>query len=696
MLAAMTATTPASVDFGKVLAAVDLPLIMGMFVWDPVAGWIAGVVDSEGPQSGGLVVFNAPSGSERFRILDGDSHPLGLAASPDGSKLAWTYVGGSMGSAGGIRVINTQSGSDVWRRNPAGLSPMFSLDGDAIVVRRTTGGNIAVYDSAQGAVNWDRDLKATKAIFSPDSRLLLCNGIAQSTIARAEDGQATAQVPISAAAFTPDSGQVVGLVWDPTPTVQRFNTSDGAAGQFTTLAAPGALQSGTRRFVLSDDTRLIAAGDATSLGVFATATGQLRFPPNTTLGAPTAMAFSHDGACIAVISKAGTLLTVLDCASGAVLFGQSLSAHPSSKVAFSPSGDSFLVSGSALLRIFSTGHPAATVRSEFDFDSPVTSVAVANTPAPRGIAVAEQVTVFDASTGQLVRNRSVAGVISAMLISPTNDYVVVASSDKILRSFDVNGEDRWRATHTAGITAAAISPRSGALIATGAGVGDKNVRVFARDLAAGEAPDSHRPQWAQPQPNAITHIAVSGDDKLVAASLTDRSTHLFNASNGDTVATFTHDDQIHHVVFSPAGAVLAIAIKDGTVALIDTSTLTKTRDLVHPTAVIAVSFSPDGTLLATATADPDATVRVWQLSPVATEPIYTYHQAAKINAIAFSPTTARLTIAPDAQPAFIVDPLTGKEDRRLPNTNADSVAYSSDGTLLIAGAGATARVFATA
>jgi WD40 repeat protein len=696
MLAAMTDTTAASVDFGKVLASVDLPFRMEQFTWDPVAGWIAGVFSSEDGHAGGLIVFNAPSGSERFRILDGDSQALGLAASPDGTKLAWTYVGGSMGSDGGIRVINAQLGVDVWRRNPGGVFPMFSADGDAIVVRRTTGGNVAVYDSAQGAVNWDRDLKATKAIFSPDSHSLLCSGVAQSTIARADSGDAIAQIPASAVAFTPDSRQVIGFVWDPTPTVQRFNTSDGTAGQFTSLAAPAAFQSGAHRFAFSDDTRRIAAADAASLGVFDTANGQPRFPPTTTLGRPAAMAFSRDGAYLAVLGQAGAKLTVVDCASGVTLFEQPFPSLPPNKVAFSRNGDSFLVTGRGFLKIFSTGHRAATLRSEFDVDSPVTSVGVTNTQAPRGIAVAQQVTVFDAGSGQLVRNRSVPGLISAMEVSPTNDYIVVASSDKILRSFDANGEDRWRATHTAGITAAAVSPRSGALIATGAGVGDKNVRLFARDLAAGEAPDSHLPVWAQPQPNAITHIAVSGDDKLVAASLTDRSTRLLSATNGDSVATFTHDDQVQQTVFSPATATLAIAIKDGTVALVDTLTLTKTRELVHPTAVIAVSFSPDGTLLATATADPDATVRVWQLSPVATDPIYTHHDGAKINAVMFSPTAARLTIAPDAQAAFIVDPVTGKEDRRLPNTNAGCLAYSSDGAVVIAGAGKLARVFSTA
>jgi WD40 repeat protein len=343
--------------------------------------------------------------------------------------------------------------------------------------------------------------------------------------------------------------------------------------------------------------------------------------------------------------------------------------------------------------------PQASLRSETAFGSPVAAVTITGTPQRRAVAVQQQLTAFtilNTDTGEVVQNQSVPGVIGPPVLSPTGEFFVVASSDKILRVFNIDGSDRWRAGHSAGITAAAVSPRTGNLIATGAGVGDKKVRMFTSDLS-GDDPANHRPVWENPQQTAITHVAISADDKVIAAACKDRSVRLFDADNGDTVKIFPHDSPVQQLGFSPSGAVLAIVDGDGTVKLIDISTLTPTGgETRHPAAVTAASFSFDGTMLATATTEPDNKVRVWKLAGDEPEEIYTFAaQTATITAIMFSPAEIRLAIGSSTNAAFIVDPTTRLVDRELPNAISTAIAYSADGKLLIVGTANAAKVFNT-
>jgi hypothetical protein len=61
---------------------------------------------------------------------------------------------------------------------------------------------------------------------------------------------------------------------------------------------------------------------------------------------------------------------------------------------------------------------------------------------------------------------------------------------------------------------------------------------------------------------------------------------------------------------------------------------------------------------------------VWKLTLAQGDPIYTYTKSAAINAITFSPNQSVLAIAPADRLAFIVDPVTGQDGRRLPDTAA--------------------------
>jgi WD40 repeat protein len=173
--------------------------------------------------------------------------------------------------------------------------------------------------------------------------------------------------------------------------------------------------------------------------------------------------------------------------------------------------------------------PKATLRSTRELDGSVSAVAVCGPPQRRAVAGHEKLTIFETDTGELVRNLTVPGVMGLPVLNPTGEFFVVGSSDKTLRVFDIDGNDLWRAAHSAGIISVAISPRTGKLIATGADVGDKKVRVFTSDLS-GDDPAGHRPVWENRQLSSVRRVAISADDKFVAAACQDRSVRLSTPS----------------------------------------------------------------------------------------------------------------------------------------------------------------------
>lgn len=344
--------------------------------------------------------------------------------------------------------------------------------------------------------------------------------------------------------------------------------------------------------------------------------------------------------------------------------------------------------------------PTATLRTGHDFGSAVTAVSAAALPGRRAVCGDPQrgvFAIFDSETGELIRNRSFDGaVLGPPVPDPTGTFFfAIGGLDKLLRVVDHDGEITWRAEHTGGITSVAVSPKTGELIVTGAGFGDKNVRAFAAVLG-GDSSENHRPLWESLQPSSVTLVAVSGNDAFVAAACKDRSVRLFAADDGATASIFAHDARVEHIAFDPVGRLLVVADADGTVELIDAAAGAKIGSIAHPAPLTSLAFNGDGTLLATATADPDNIVRVWKPEAGESEKVFTSPESdAAITAIAFSPTESRLAIATSAGDPGIVDPVTRNLDRTVPSGVASAMAYSPDGRLLAVAAGQKAKVFNT-
>ena len=343
--------------------------------------------------------------------------------------------------------------------------------------------------------------------------------------------------------------------------------------------------------------------------------------------------------------------------------------------------------------------PTASLRCEYVLQATVTAVAVTALPRQRGIAVDQQrgtIAVFDSDTGRLIQTDSSTGGARPAILAPNDDFYALTAADKVLRILDRDSNDLWRAEHPAGIVGAAVSPRTGEVIVTGTGFGDKQVRAFDADLG-NDDPHDHRPLWVRPQPSSVTLVAVSGDDRVVAVACKDHSVRLLDAADGDTIKVFDHDARVEQIAFSPTGKWLAIADSDGAVELVDVATRSQVGLITHQRRLVALDFDSSGALLATATDGPDSTVQVWRLAAGESEKTFTFAPAlpAAVTAIALSPNESRLAIATGTADPVIMDLVSRKLDRQVPSGFASALAYGEDGLLLVVSTASSVKVFNT-
>jgi WD40 repeat protein len=179
---------------------------------------------------------------------------------------------------------------------------------------------------------------------------------------------------------------------------------------------------------------------------------------------------------------------------------------------------------------------------------------------------------------------------------------------------------------------------------------------------------------------AVTAVAFSPDDRLLASGSADKTVKLWDVASGKEVRTLEgHTARVTAVAFSPDGKRLASASADKTVRLWDTATGRQLLCLEgHQGPVNAVAFCPDGRQIASGSED--KTVRIWDADAGRTALEFKGHNHS-IGSLAFSPDAHRVASASgevivwDADTGAIVH--TG-----LPGT---SVAFSPDGHRVAAG-----------
>jgi WD40 repeat protein/mono/diheme cytochrome c family protein len=268
------------------------------------------------------------------------------------------------------------------------------------------------------------------------------------------------------------------------------------------------------------------------------------------------------------------------------------------------------------------------------------------------------------NTGELDPLEVSAGQVNQMVFTSDGRRAVLASADRSIRSFDVEGRRDLKrfVGHTASVWAVTLSPDGKQALSGGM---DGTARLWdvetGRQLqkldghtglvtAAAFALDNHAVtggldgfvilwdletgreirRWRGPM-KYVSALAVAPDGRttIIAA---DRTLRLWNLDNGNQDRVYDgHVAPVTAVAFSADGTRIISGSDDRTVRLWETATAKPIQILTgHDGAIRSVALSADGKWAITAAAD--ATVRLWQLSDGKDAAVFRKHGAPVVRA----------------------------------------------------------------
>jgi WD40 repeat protein/energy-coupling factor transporter ATP-binding protein EcfA2 len=374
-------------------------------------------------------------------------------------------------------------------------------------------------------------------------------------------------------------------------------------------------------------------------------------------GPVTSVAFSPDGATLAVGDSDGT--AILWNLADPSRPRQSLTAHAGSvsSVAFSPDG-----------RTLATG----------SFDGRVILWNLADPVRPRQFLVAY------------------AGSMFSVAFSPDGRTLAAGDSDGTVILWDVADPTRRQqlgSLHTGRVSSVfsvAFSP-DGRTLATASDDGTATLWNLA---------DPARPQHSLVgHTSSVNSVAFSPDGRTLATASDDGTATLWDLTDMTRLqplrpALTSHTSRVTAVAFAPDGRTLATASDDGTATLWDLTDMTRLQPLrpaltSHTSRVTAVAFAPDGRALATASSD--ATVILWDLTDRAQpqrlgQPLT--GQASPVDSVVFAPDGRTLTVT--SSDGIVVlwdlshpDRPRQRQSRTRPSSPVDSLALAPDGLMMV-------------
>jgi WD40 repeat protein len=212
--------------------------------------------------------------------------------------------------------------------------------------------------------------------------------------------------------------------------------------------------------------------------------------------------------------------------------------------------------------------------------------------------------------------------------------------------------------------------------------------------ATGANEDIHLWQFSDGQPfltlkghtNWVLSVVFSPDGQLLASGGEDCQIKLWNLGDGTCLTTLIgHTDYVHSVCFSPNGEILASSSVDRTVKLWNSSTGECLNTLYgHEGWIERVVFSSNGQMIASSSND--RTIKLW--NAMSGECIQTFYgHRDQVSAVAFSPDNKILASCSGDRTIKLWHVNTGECFNTLEGHNGQvwSIAFNTDGKLLASG-----------
>jgi WD40 repeat protein/tetratricopeptide (TPR) repeat protein len=406
------------------------------------------------------------------------------------------------------------------------------------------------------------------AAFSPDGRTALTGsgdssgGVGEAQLWDVATGRRLGE-PL------PHPGAVHSVAWSPDGLWIATGCADKVARVWGAVPAPAVVQRGHHENALAyspDGARVLlgsvqgSPARCSRVSLAETSTGRALSHLAEQGEATGRAVFSPDGRRALVEWNAGdnkgSVLHLLDAASGRQV-GKPIQVNdPVEAVAFAPGGRTVAVGtsapyqkkGEAILWDADTGELLHT----FAFAAPVLSVAF----SPDGGTVAAgagmpstkegEVRLWDVGTGRLIRSLPQQGPVRVVLFSPDGRTVAAAGDDHAARLWGVaDGRPRGAAlAHNAPVRALAFSADGGRLLT---GSDDRTAQLW--DVAAGKrvgAPLTHR--------GPVRAVAVSRDGTLLLTGSDDQTAQLWEAATGRPLEEpLAHQGPVVDVAFGGDG-----------------------------------------------------------------------------------------------------------------------------------------------
>lgn len=113
---------------------------------------------------------------------------------------------------------------------------------------------------------------------------------------------------------------------------------------------------------------------------------------------------------------------------------------------------------------------------------------------------------------------------------------------------------------------------------------------------------------------AVNHAEFSPDGKIIVSASSDKTVKLWNVTDGKRVGAFSgHSDGVNWANFSPDGKMVATACQDKLIYIFNVASQSRIKQLAgHAHNVTVAKFSPDGSKIASTSWD--RTIKIWDVA----------------------------------------------------------------------------------